>query len=130
MDGGPTEYGAGGFGTPGDGIIALNYDPAATVDDGNWNYIAVVANGAASKIHWYNSSGVLSSSSNFTLGAIVTGTVPITIGGRYDASDALIMQYANDRNFEGSIDEVMYHAKALSADEILQNYQYGEQKHE
>ena len=39
MDGGPDEYGLGGFGTAGDGITATNYNAAATVDDGSCLYI-------------------------------------------------------------------------------------------
>ena len=120
--------------TDGGGSIRLddggNHDlTAATIDDGNWNYVVIVANGTTSKIHWYNSSGVLSSSSNFTLATITTGASPITIGGLWDNSDGLLQLLTNDRNFEGSIDEVMYHAKALSATEIEKNYKHGKSKH-
>jgi len=81
--------------------------------DGNWHHIAVISSSGNYKIYV---DGILRASGNMTTNTVLSGIA--TIGAYKVYSDGT-------DQFIGQIDEVAIYNRALSTEEIQQQYQYG-----
>jgi MSHA biogenesis protein MshQ len=93
-------------------------DSSAVVEAGQWYFVAAVMDASGSqtmKLYVYNAAGTLLDQQSVARSSFTPGTGKVAIGGEVDGAGEGVPQW----RFLGNIDEVRFHAGALSAPQIV-----------
>jgi len=101
-----------------DGVGSAVETSSAVVIGSQWNHISVTKDATAIKMY-LNGSEVFSGTGGSTTGNFSTN---LTIGAQNTGSESTF--------YNGKIDDLFLYLKALSASEVLQNYNHGKESHQ